>query len=39
MKIGPKMIKQCREITKKKNKTTDKVSQLIKVWLAVQICF
>lgn len=39
MKLGSKMIKQCREIVKKYNKTADKVSQLIKVWLAVQICF
>lgn len=39
MKLGSKMVKQCREIAKKHNKTIDKVPQLIKVWLAVQICF
>jgi predicted transport protein len=39
MKLGSKMVKQCREIVRKHNKTTDKVPQLIKVWLAVQICF
>lgn len=38
MKIGSKMIKRCRDICKKHNKTTDKVTQLLKVWLAVQIC-
>jgi len=38
MQIGSKMIKRCREIAKKNSKTTDKIVQLLKVWLAVQIC-
>lgn len=38
MKIGSKMIKRCRDIAKKNHKSTDKVVQLLKVWLAVQIC-
>ncbi len=39
MNIGPKMIKRCRDIAKKNNKTFDKAIQLMKVWLAVQICY
>lgn len=39
MNIGPKMIKRCRDIAKKNNKTFDKTIQLMKVWLAIQICY
>lgn len=39
MNIGPKMINRCRNIAKKNNKTFDKAIQLMKVWLAIQICY
>ena len=39
MNIGPKMIKRCRDIVKRNHKTFDKAIQLMKVWLAIQICY
>jgi hypothetical protein len=38
MQVGINMIKHCRAIAEKHHKGGDKISQLIKVWLAVQIC-
>ena len=38
MQLGINLIKHCKRIAEKYNKNTDKISQLIKVWLAMQIC-
>ena len=36
--VETKILKECKKIIEKYNKNNEKVSQLIKVWLAFQIC-
>lgn len=38
IKVKIDLIKHCREISEKNHKSKDKVFQLIKVWIAFQIC-
>lgn len=38
LSVETKILKECKKIVEKYNKNNEKVSQLIKVWLAFQIC-
>ena len=39
MNIDLAMIKRCRDICKKNKKNNEKIIQLVKVWLAIRICY
>lgn len=38
LSVETKILKECKKIVEKYNKNNEKVSQLIKVWLAFEIC-
>lgn len=38
LQVGINMLKHCKDMINQKGKNSKKISQLIKVWLAIQIC-